>query len=382
MQTKVVQFATIVAILMFVIFFIPTKLYLDLIQNSENKKLEPQLESWANEIIFKIRVFENRVDDIFLFPRSAFFDSALEDSDGNIIFSTMENYPKLDSGVTIKNGAIYKKIALDKNIFSAKSLIVKAPYNLDEWYLRLSLLIFTTIPIFFIGSFVLLKLFIKPIEERRRIEELFFKDAMHEIKTPLGVIMLNLEILNEKLQNNIHIKRANYAVKNLAIIYEDIEHYIRHKYIKYIKERINFSQFLNDRVLYFSEAISISKITINREIEDNIFIDFSRIELIRIIDNTISNAIKYNVENGTLDLMLKRENNGVVLVIKDSGRGIKDIDKIFTRHYRGDEIKGGFGIGLSIVKAICDKNGVEIEVKSELGKGSSFIYTFRSDYIS
>ena len=57
--------------------------------------------------------------------------------------------------------------------------------------------------------------------------------------------------------------------------------------------------------------------------------------------------------------------------------GIKDVEKIFERHYRGDIYKGGFGIGLSIVKSICDKYKMVIEVKSEEKKGSEFIYKLK-----
>ena len=56
--------------------------------------------------------------------------------------------------------------------------------------------------------------------------------------------------------------------------------------------------------------------------------------------------------------------------------GIKDVEKIFERHYRGDIYKGGFGIGLSIVKNICEKNKINIEVESQVNKGTTFIYLF------
>lgn len=376
MQSSVVKFATILAIFIFAILFIPTKFYLDLVQKEDEKSEEILLDNWADQIVFKIRVFENKIDDIFIFPRSVYFDATLEDEHNNILFSTMQNRLDLPVGVSRSDGKIFKKIELEKNIFNAKYLTVNAPNSYSEYYLRVFILLLIFLPIFFVGSFALLTLFLRPFEEKRKLEELFFKDAMHEIKTPLGIIMLNLELLSEKIEENIYIKRARYAVKNLSIIYEDIEHFIREKYIVYNKEHIDFSYFLQDRVEFFSEAALISNIKVITAIEKNIFINFSRVELLRIVDNNLSNAIKYNRQNGTVDIGLSRSDGKIVLTIKDSGKGIKDINKIFTRHYRGDEIKGGFGIGLAIVKAICDKNRVDIKVESTVGIGSSFSYFF------
>lgn len=376
MQAKTIEFSLIVAILTSFLFVVPAKFYLDLLQKQEDEKFEILLTNWGNELISKIRIFENKIDDIFIFPRSVYFDAVLEDEDRNVIFSTLSDYPKIVGNLEKIGGAIYKKIELDKNIFNAKYLIIKSPYNMDEFYLKLLLLIVIILPVFFFGSVALFTAFLRSFEETRKLEEFFFKDAMHEIKTPLGIIMLNLEILGEKMDQNIYIKRAKYGVKNLSLIYDDIEHFIRHKYVNYANEKINFSQMIQDRVLYFSEAASISNISISCDIESNIFIDFSKIELVRIIDNTLSNAIKYNKENGTIDLSLKKQEKSIVLVIKDSGKGIKEINKIFIRRYRGDEIKGGFGIGLSIVKAICDKRKVMIRVQSKVGEGSQFSYYF------
>jgi signal transduction histidine kinase len=64
------------------------------------------------------------------------------------------------------------------------------------------------------------------------------------------------------------------------------------------------------------------------------------------------------------------------LSFKDYGVGIKNVDKIFTRYYRENSDKGGFGIGLNIVKSIIDKIGIELEIVSKLHKGSTFIYKF------
>ena len=56
--------------------------------------------------------------------------------------------------------------------------------------------------------------------------------------------------------------------------------------------------------------------------------------------------------------------------------GIENVDKIFSRYYREDETKGGFGIGLNIVKEIIDEEGITLKIDSKLGEGTTFAYTF------
>lgn len=136
------------------------------------------------------------------------------------------------------------------------------------------------------------------------------------------------------------------------------------------------SQFTLERIEFFSDLLYSKNIKIIKELDVNIFIEFSTLELSRIIDNTLSNAIKYSKNATTITINITKHNNTIILKIEDEGKGIKDIDKIFQRYYRGDKITGGFGIGLSIVKNICDKNNVQIKVASREKKGSTFTFVF------
>lgn len=370
------MFALILTTVVLAVVLIPTYFFLELSEQNEYIKRVKLLDSYSEELVVKMAIFESRFDDIFVFPRSAFFQSALFDSNHNLIFSTTDDIFFINDEISIERSEIYKKIELDKNIFGAKYLVIKSAYSKSGLYLRIFLLIFILLPLFFAGSILLLYLFLKPHDQARKLQELFFKDAMHEIKTPLGIISINLEMLSNKLVDNQQIKRARYAIKNLTIIYEDIEHLIRHKYIKYSVEKINLSQFLLERIDYFSEAIDIAKLTTITDIDSDIFVMISRVELLRIIDNNLSNAIKYSKENNSIKISLKKSDSSIKLCFADQGIGIKNPKDIFTRHYREDNTKGGFGIGLSIVKSICDKYNIKITVNSNLDSGSEFIYAF------
>jgi signal transduction histidine kinase len=96
----------------------------------------------------------------------------------------------------------------------------------------------------------------------------------------------------------------------------------------------------------------------------------------RIIDNNISNAIKYSHEEGTIEVILEKLEDHCTLRFRDNGVGIEDVNRIFERYYRENRDKGGFGIGLNIVKSIIDKAGIDLQIDSIYGEGSTFSYTF------
>ena len=204
----------------------------------------------------------------------------------------------------------------------------------------------------------------------------FFKDAMHELKTPLGVIKINLEMLYEEFGEKRALTRANSALVSLSTVYEDIEYLIKHKRVEYAKEIIDFSGFLESRVDLFKDLISIKKLNLQLNIKSDISLYMNRQELQRVIDNTLSNAIKYTPSGGQIKVSLYKDEESTIFKVEDSGVGIEDSKDIFQRYYRGDAIKGGFGIGLNIVKKICEKSGIVLKVDSKVGKGSSFCYTF------
>jgi signal transduction histidine kinase len=162
----------------------------------------------------------------------------------------------------------------------------------------------------------------------------------------------------------------------MTVIYEDLEYYMQQNMVKDEKKDIDFSLFLKRRIEFFNDLIISKNIKFLKDIQSDIFINFNELELYRIIDNNISNAIKYSKDGSNIEISLQKEENKIKLMFKDEGIGIKDKSKIFERYYRGDKITGGFGIGLSIVKNICEKNKVLVNVESQVNKGSCFIYLF------
>ncbi|MDD2383507.1 MAG: HAMP domain-containing sensor histidine kinase [Sulfurospirillaceae bacterium] len=196
-------------------------------------------------------------------------------------------------------------------------------------------------------------------------QDRFVKNAIHEINTPLSIILMNIDLYNLKFEKNRYLVKIEAAVKVLDNIYEDLAYLVKKDRVVYTPEMINFSQFIADRVDYFHDVAEGNKLIIESDIESDIFILFNETELQRICDNNISNAIKYSYEGKSLHVRLKTEKTHIILEIENCGEPINFPDKLFDRYYREDEARGGFGLGLNIVREICDEKNITIKIESD-----------------
>lgn len=368
-KNHIIKLSFAYTISIIVLICIPAYLYMQSEINSYKFNQYKTIDEHSLNIQRAIYDFNDSKNIIFRFPKSFLIDSYLLSKNKELIFSTTSQE------LNYKNN-ISKQVILSSNRLDAKYLIVTKKFSYKQIYLKIAILTLCIGLFIFISAYLIIKQSIIPYKEANAYLDAFFNDAMHELKTPLGVIQLNLEILEEK-QKTKELSRALNGVKNLHLIYDDIEYLIKKKRVTYKKENTNFSELLKQRINIF-ESLALSKeIKINTTITDNINIEFNRTELQRIIDNTISNAIKYSKAKSNIEVQLIK-NEKIVFVVEDFGAGIKDTSKIFDRYYRENSIKGGFGIGLNIVKNICDKNKIEIICNSELKKGSVFSYIFKT----
>ena len=371
-------FAIILTFLTLLLVSFPILNYLSVSLRLSQVNQESQLRSYAKEIETTIQGILP-LQKTFLFPRSILFKSALLDTNNRIVFSLIEEpIPSFNDEFATQERSLFYKHPLAANALHVKYLIVQKEISHSQVIFDILVIIGVVLVGMLLFSYLLLKLLLKPYIETSTRMNLFFTDVMHELKTPLGIMQLNIEGLVLKYKDK-RLGRTLAALSTLATLYDDLEYLIKNKTITYTTELLNFSTFLEDRIAYF-EALSASKeIVICSHIEPELYVRINRIELQRIIDNNITNAIKYSPTQTIIDVALNADNGKLCFNVKDQGVGIKEVDKIFERHYRGDIYKGGFGIGLSIVKSICEKYGVVIEVQSEEKKGSEFRYWFREE---
>lgn len=367
--------AFLYSMMVIIIVSIPAYFYINIEKKSYKENQIQNLEHYAYSIEKSIYDFSHTHKNIYDFPRSLFYNAYLFNASDNKIFGTDKNMYTLASLERGIPDTISRSLTLNTNRLLATKMVITQSFSYDEIYYKalISALFLGTI-IFFMTLFFI-KISMKPLERVNRYLNIFFNDAMHELKTPLGVMQLNLEILKSQ-ENTKVLKRLYNSMQNMSLIYEDIEYHIKHTHVKYTSETIDFSYFLKDRIDIFRDLAIVKHISIEEFIEENIYVTINRVELQRIIDNTLSNAIKYSAKHTLIQVFLYNNGKNIIFSVLDEGVGIKDTKKIFERYKREDTVKGGFGIGLSIVKYICDKNNIMIHVTTKKNQGSRFTYTF------
>ena len=208
-------------------------------------------------------------------------------------------------------------------------------------------------------------------------QKTFIKNSVHEINTPLAIIQTNIDLLKMKIPNNKYITNIESGSKIIQYIYDDLSYLIKRDRVIYEKEYLDFSKILFERLNYFEEiAISNSLYFVNN-IDQDMYIKFNSTELQRIIDNNLSNAIKYSYSKSPIFVKLEYLNDDEIeFSVTTHSKQIDSVEKIFDDFYRENSARGGFGLGLKIVKDICDKNLVIINLQSN-EKKTKFTYRFR-----
>ena len=207
----------------------------------------------------------------------------------------------------------------------------------------------------------------------------FLKHAVHETNTPLSVIMGNIELFEMENKKTKHIHNIEIAMKNLCSIYDDLSYLVKKDQIEYPKHSIDLVDCIRSRVEFFSALANKAKTQFILEVScEEIFIIFNESKLQRIIDNTLTNAIKYSYEDEQIIITVKKYFDVITLNISSHSKLIQEPEKIFEEYYREELPKDGFGLGLNLVKQICEEENVMIEVLSTTEK-TSFKFSFKDD---
>jgi DNA-binding response OmpR family regulator len=214
----------------------------------------------------------------------------------------------------------------------------------------------------------------KTISQLLHQQDIFIKKIMHEINTPLSIISLNSDSIERKIGEIEEINAIKASSKTLSSIYADLSYLVKKESPQYIQKEFEILKFLSTRIMFFDELATVKNIHIQLEIDNNFNLFINEYEFERIVDNTISNAIKYSNEDSIITLQTSYENEKYLLKIIDTGIGIENIDTIFTPFFQQSSQNFGFGLGLTIVKEICDKYDIKIEIESKKGIGSVFCY--------
>jgi two-component system OmpR family sensor kinase len=363
-----------------VLLLIPTYVYVMYMKHVKEIEYQFTLKGQSHLVIRAMEDFDQTENQPFDYPRFQSFQSGLYDEHFSPLFTLIkEPLTVHKTGYHVQDNYAYIVVSLpERRYFDAAYLIVGGEISYLSVYQDVVIILLVISILIFILSLFFLNRFALRFQRVNQRLDRFIKDSMHEINTPLSIINVNIDLYNRNNSMNKYLQRIKAATKTLATLYNDMDYLIKNERITFEYEMIDLSQYLRERIDYFEEVAALRNITINSHITDGIMLFFNPTQLQRIVDNNISNAVKYSYEEGNIDITLETNNDQCLMIFKDNGVGIKDSTQIFERYYRENKEKGGFGIGLNIVKSIIDHANIELGIDSKEGKGSTFTYRFNS----
>ncbi|SOC23825.1 two-component system sensor histidine kinase ArlS [Ureibacillus xyleni] len=216
-------------------------------------------------------------------------------------------------------------------------------------------------------------------------QQQFVSDASHELRTPIQAIEGHLSLIKRWGKNDPQVLEESIdtslaEVARMKKMIEELLNLARNeKRDKHASAHIkNVLESLKSEIQLIYPDVEIKVETSGTEKHPNI----TENALEQILRNIIENSIRYNDQKPVIHIIINYENDKIVIELTDNGIGISEehLPYIFDRFYRVDasrENNGGTGLGLSILKMLTEKYDVEIDVKSSLGKGTTFILTFK-----
>ena len=339
-----------------------------------------KLSIHANEHVKKLKMLHHYFPEQTEYPRNKKYKSAIYDVERKCIFSNLNSDSiDFDRETYRADDYIHFVKYLDDYYLGAMYLFIEVPEN-RSWHkvVVTKIIIFGSIGLLVLGIFGLffVNILLKPMKDSVSLLDNFIKDTTHELNTPISAILANVEMIDRgtmTAKNMKKIERINIAAKTVSHLYQDLTFLsLGHKRSSN-DEWVDLKALIEDRADYFFLLANSKRITCSLDLEDSkLFIDSAKIA--RVVDNLISNAIKYNRRSGDINIILRKN----YFTVKDNGIGMElnQVQGMFERYSRFSSSEGGFGIGLNIVKAIADEYKLKIVVDSALGSGTAITVNF------
>jgi len=319
--------------------------------------------SQINNHLLKVEEFS-----LIEYARHIKMGNSLENFSGDYHHTYIESDKHIDiRNFTIKENEFTKLLPMknDSNylkVFKSKSEFLDKLWNIKQKVIAIQILLLL---IFAYISYKLAKNALEPLRDSISTLDTFAKDLIHDLNTPVTSIKLNLKLL-EKIANireNKAFIRLNKSVNTISEFHDNLT---------ILLEEETFQMQIVNLFDTIEDVVEIQKIiypNIDFKIHNSNFkVKINVHAMNQILQNIISNACKYNSQNGYIKIYSKDD----VLYIQDSGKGIKEPNKIFERSYSGERSSG---IGLDIVKRLSYAMKIEIKVSSS-ETGSCFMLKF------
>lgn len=337
-------------------------------KNKIQKEIQKELVDLGREIQLKLEHFHNNPEE-FVYEERKNINSALFDIDKNLLYSTFKNEDiNFEKIFYYKNGVSFYIHEIHPYYMGVKYIVIfrKTDFMFDDIKSKILSLVLFVILILVITSIFLVKLILKPLRNNLQLLDNFIKDTTHELNTPISTILTNTELLGKKtVDTNIlnYVTRIKTASITISNIYEDLVFItLNHKNFDVV-ENIDLNELFRQRVDYFDTFFKARdlKILVN---EEKSSLNMDKKKAIRLIDNLISNAIKYSNRKTNIEINIASN----YFSITNEGKGMTkdEISRISERYSRFDKSQGGFGLGFNIIYHIAKEYKLKIDITSKV----------------
>jgi two-component system OmpR family sensor kinase len=300
------------------------------------------------------------------------FEAGYYDQEMQPMFTQIDHVSRFDTDFFVEDEKCYT-VTEDKSAHLGVRYIVLKESELASALqaLRFKIIGYLVLSFILMGvvGYYLGRLFLKPVREQIESLDKFISDTTHELNTPISAILMTIQSL--KGVETKKMKRLEASAKRLSTMYHTLTYRLEGGVES--SADLCLAQIVQERAEFIKELIESKKMHIELDLEPT-KIHMPKDSVHRLIDNLISNAIKYSDLGDTITVTIKDN----ILEVKDTGIGIdeKMQEDIFRRYYRANDERGGFGIGLNIVLSICKKYKIKLDLDSKKGEGSTFKLTF------
>lgn len=269
-----------------------------------------------------------------------------------------------------EHNELYAFFAIPKSEkYNIKISYPRELYKKDLKSIRKTLWIKFVLAMFILSGFSLFFTFysLQPIRKALQLNTEFIKDILHDFNTPITAMVLNLKMFQDKhKEKDPFIEKVSHSVNTILLLQNNLKSFLHHSPTQsqevnigsLAKKRLSMIQHIYPKLTYDFKA-------------DNALIKVTHNELLtRILDNLLSNAAKYNRVKGKVSVHI----TGDTLHIKDTGKGIKNVNKSMQRYYK--EQDRGIGLGLHIVQKLTDELNIKVTIESTVDVGTEFMLDF------
>ncbi len=350
---------------------------------AQNEQIRQQMKVLKNQQR-EFAVIINNIEECLILINHAYKILSVNYSALDILNAEKTNYIDRNLFALIDNGTLYKAI---QNVMKGERQEFYLPRNSKTYQIIASPVTKHNVVK---GALILFV----DITEKRMAEKMrqeFSANVSHELKTPLTSISGFAELLQNNMVQSKDIpmfagKIYKEAQRLICLVQDIIKlSQLDEKNSHFMKEPLNLAKICRQTILRLNDKAINKQVKINFTENGSSELTAVRQLMEELIYNLVENAIKYNKVNGSINISLNRFKNHLLLSVQDTGIGIpqEDIPHIFERFYRADKSRSqvieGTGLGLAIVKHVAEYHHAQIEINSEINKGTTISLNFTVD---